>query len=90
MGVQTHFAKHQVIHPVTRRAAEYISTENLLYHMVSPLTLPICLRMVNSGMQQFGTQPSEQLLPEATPEARVLVSNTLAWHAILAHHPLEK
>ena len=41
-------------------------------------------------MQQFGTQPSEQLLPEATHEVGVPVSNKLARHAILAHHPLKE
>ena len=41
-------------------------------------------------MQQLGTKPCEQLLPEVTHEAGVLVSNDLACHAILAHRPLEK
>ena len=46
--------------------------------------------MVGIGMQQFGPQPNEQLLPEATHEAGVLVINNLARHAILTHHPLEE
>ena len=75
---------------MTRRAAQHISTENLLYHTVSLLSLPICLRMVSSGMQQFGSQPSEQLLPEATHEVGVPVSNNLTCNAILVHHPLNE
>ena len=58
--------------------------------MVSPLSLPICLRIVGSGMQQLAAQPSEQLLPEVTHEVGVPVSNNLAWHTILAHHLLEE
>ena len=46
--------------------------------------------MVGCGMQQFGPQPSEQLLPEAAHEAGVPVGNDLTWHAILAYHPLEE
>ena len=78
MGVQTHLAKHQVIYSVTRKSAQHISTKGLLYHTVSLLTLPIHYRIVSSGIQQFGTQPSEQLLPEVTHEVGVPVSNNLA------------
>ena len=46
--------------------------------------------MVGSGMQEFGPQPSKQLLPEATHEVGVSVSNNLTRYAILAHHPLEE
>ena len=41
-------------------------------------------------MQQFGPQPSEQLLPEAAHEAGISVSNDLTWHTIIAYHPLEE
>ena len=64
--------------------------ENLLNDTVSTLSLAIRLGMVGHGMQQFGPQPSEQLLPEAAHEAGVPFSNDLAWHTILAYHPLEE
>ena len=88
--VQTHLTEHQVINPATYRTAQHISTEDLLDHTVSPLGLTIRLGMVGRGMEQLGSQPGEQLLPEAAHEAGIPVSNDLARHAVLAHHPLEE
>ena len=90
MGVQAHLSEHQVIHPVTHRATQHISTYDLLYHTVSPLSLAIRLGMVGRGMKQLGPRPGEQLLPEVGHEAGVPVGNDLTWHAILAYHPLEE
>ena len=77
MGVQAHLAEHQVINPVTHRTAQHISAENLLNDTVSPLSLAIRLGMVGHGMKQLGSQPGEQLLPEAAHEAGVPVGNDL-------------
>ena len=90
MGVQAHLAEHQIINPATHRTAQHISTKDLLNDTVSPLSLAIRLGVVGRGMKQLGPQPGEQLLPEATHEAGVPVSNDLAWHTILAYHPLEE
>ena len=55
MCIHTHLHERQLLCPLLQWTPQDISSEDLLYHPVGTLSLPISLRVVGCTMQQVGS-----------------------------------